>query len=531
VPGATQSLPCTTEGFVTAQSSTPFRYTRSVVGGRTVVLPAGGRIMDAAVDVPRRNLLLSNIQRDRIEVFRLESEQFGSFIPVGSQPWGIGINRSGDTLLVANSGGTNVSSVYLGPNSGTGPMFEVPQARFLTPDVRLFDVERKLDGAGFIRYNVFLVPPGAPPSFTDRPQFLVQDFSGRVLYSTKTTTVGDFGTIRKAFVPPGAVSPEVVLFWEHGAMLPNEDFTGIANADRVLADAGGLGVVIQDHKPGFPDSLISVGPLLPDSAAAAARARGSDAVAAAGRFSVNNLGFTDTTFVAVSGDRRWVVFGEGRAAVGRVIMYSAGQDRISDVVRVTDLLTNAAERVRGLGLNYDGTLGVARGNNAYFFTTDLRLQGVAALPVGGAGAVLHPLHANAKSLDNPVGVYNPNTHIAFVGTGERTIDIFDTFHFFRSGRIFIRDVISGPLRAVLPFPSDNAGRRCEGVDVKDMTNSSIGQAIEIFQDGDFSRPHPADGATEDACVVVKLFGVTDSGGVVVIDVRKSDILRNHPSRN
>jgi DNA-binding beta-propeller fold protein YncE len=531
-PGQTQSLPCLDDGgTVTPQGASPFRYTRSVVGGRTVTLPAGGRIMDAAVDTVRKNLLLSNILRDRIEVFRLEGERFTTFIPVGSQPWGLGINRTGDTLLVANSGGTNVSSVYLGPRNGLGPMLEVPQARFLTPDVRLFDVERKRDGAGFIRYVVYLVPPGAPPSFTDRPQYLGQDFTGRVVYSTKTTVVGDYGTIRKAFVPTGAVAPEVVLFWEHGAMLPNEDFTGVANADRVTADAGGLGVFVEDHVPGYPDSLVFVGPLPPDSAAAAARALGSDAVAVAGRFSIPNLGFTDTTFVAVSGDRRWAVFGEGRAAVGRIIMYDAGQDRVSDVVRVTDLVTNAAERVRGLGLNYDGTLGVARGTHAYFFTTDLRLQGVASLPVGGAGAVLHPLHANARSLDNPAGVYDPNTHLAFVGTGERTIDIFDTFHFFRSGRIFIRDVVSGPLRAVLPFPSDNAGLRCEGTDVRDMTGGSIGQAIEIFQDGDFARPHPPDGVTQDLCVVLKLFGVTDSGGVVVIDVRKSDVLRNHPSRN
>jgi hypothetical protein len=277
--------------------------------------------------------------------------------------------------------------------------------------------------------------------------------------------------------------------------------------------------------------LIAVGPLPPAEAAAAARALGSDAVAAAGRFSVSNIGFTDTTFVAGSGDRRWAVFGEGRAAVGRIIMYDAGQDRISDVVRVTDLITNASERVRGIGLNYDGTLGVARGNHAYFFTTDLRLQGVAALPVGGAGAVLHPLHANARSLDNPNGTYDPNTHVAFVGTGERTIDVFDTFHFFRSGRIFIRDVVSGPLRAVLPFASDNAGRRCEATTVRDMNGTPVGEAIEIFANGDFSRPHPPNGPSEDLCVVLKLFGVTDVGGVVVIDVRKSDILRNHPSRN
>jgi hypothetical protein len=256
-------------------------------------------------------------------------------------------------------------------------------------------------------------------------------------------------------------------------------------------------------------------------------------VAGSGRFSVPNLGFTDTTFVSASGDGGWVVFGEGAIEpVGRVIMYDAANDAISGVIPVTDLMTNASETVRGIGLNYDGTLGVARGFQAYFFTTDLRLQGVGDLPAGGAGAVLHPLHANAKSLANPGGQYRPDTHMAFLGTGERTIDIIDTFHFFLSGRIYIRDVISGPLRAVLPFAEDNAGLQCTASPVLDQAGGYIGDAIEIFSNGDFFSPYPAEGATptEDRCVVLKLFGISDSGGVVVVDVRKSDILRYHPSR-
>ena len=148
-------------------------------------------------------------------------------------------------------------------------------------------------------------------------------------------------------------------------------------------------------------------------------------------------------------------------------------------------------------------------------------QGIAPLPPGGAGAALHPLHANARSLDN-AGEYRPNTHLAFLGTGERTIDILDTFHFFRSGRIFIKDVISGPLRAVLPFSGvDNVGLSCTTLSVTGVAGmgglDDIGDAIDIFS-----------AATEDACVVVKLFGITDSGGIVVVDVRKSDIIRDRP---
>ncbi|HIF07785.1 MAG TPA: hypothetical protein EYQ64_12790 [Gemmatimonadetes bacterium] len=68
--------------------------------------------------------------------------------------------------------------------------------------------------------------------------------------------------------------------------------------------------------------------------------------------------------------------------------------------------------------------------------------------------------------------------------------------------------------------------------VVDQNATVIGSAVEVFQGGDFNAPHPASGGpTEDACIVVKLVGITDVGGVGVVDVRKSDILRLHPSRN
>jgi hypothetical protein len=215
------------------------------------------------------------------------------------------------------------------------------------------------------------------------------------------------------------------------------------------------------------------------------------------------------------------------------MIYEAATDLLSGAISVADLMINGSETVRGIGLNNDGTLGVALGSlEAAFFSTDLRLQGSTAITPGGAGAVLHPLHANAKSLDNPTGLYQPDTHMAFVGTGDRTIEIIDTFHFFKSGRIFTKDLPSGPLKAVLPFPGDNAGLTCTTRVVLDESGTAIGNAIEIFAGGDFNTPHPAAGGpTEDACIVVKLVGITDVGGVVVIDVRKSDVLSFHPSRN
>ncbi len=246
------------------------------------------------------------------------------------------------------------------------------------------------------------------------------------------------------------------------------------------------------------------------------------------------MGFSDTTYVSASGDGRWVVFGEGAVEpVGRIIIYNATTDQVSNSIEVTDLMINRSETVRGIGLNYDGTLGVALGSAvATYFSNDLQVQGSTAITPGGNGAVLHPLHANAQSVDNPGGFYQPDTHMAFVGSGDGAIEILDTFNpTFRTGRIVIRDIPSGPLRAVLPFPGDNAGLTCATKMVMDRFGFTIGEAVEIFAGGNFAAPHPAAGPpTEDGCIVVKLVGTTDSGGVVVVDVRKSDVLSLHPSR-
>jgi hypothetical protein len=541
-------------GEVVAQGRTGTRLTRSIVAGKTVLLPFGGTIMDAVVDTVRRNLLLSNITRDRIEVFRLQEERFVTAIPVGSEPWGMTLNNCaplnpgagcGDTLVVGNSGGTNLSNVYLGPTDGLGPAGEDAARRFLTPDVVLFDVEQALDDNGVLRYRVNVLPNPNATSFSDRPQFVARDSTGRVLYSTKVVEALDqVGTIRKAFVPPGALRPEVVLFLEHAALDDVADFWAVGHIDgmTIVNTAGDDQVILRDHTPGdITDTIFSAQDEL-GLAATDIAGKGSDVFrASSSRFNIENIGFTDTTFVAASGDGGWVVFGEGAIApVGRVIMYEAAADVISSVIEVSDLITNAGETVQGLGLNYDGTQGVVRGSNQVsFFTTDLRLQGGPLLALdGGAGAVLHPLHANALSLTNLSGEYRPDTHLAFVGTGENTIDIYDTFHFFRSGRIFLRDVITGPLRASLPFPEDNIAAdgtpfQCVTTTVTDQAGRVIGDAIQIFQGGDFNSPWPVDGGvggSEDRCVVVKLYGTTSAGGVVVVDVRKSDILRDHPSR-
>ena len=64
-----------------------------------------------------QRIYLSNIERNELEVFNLADSTFQTPIQVGSRPWGIAAwprdrdGTMGDTLLVANSGGTLISYV------------------------------------------------------------------------------------------------------------------------------------------------------------------------------------------------------------------------------------------------------------------------------------------------------------------------------------------------------------------------------------------------------------------------------------
>jgi len=400
------------------------------------------------------------------------------------------------------------------------------------------------------------LPQAEQPAFSDRPQFVAVDSFGNVVYSTKTSAIGNLGTARKAFFTPGWERSEAKIFVEHGLLAPKEDFWAVAHVDSIetavdtlSVDSLGFALIaarmaLYDHVPGFPDSVISgiarsdqIGAV--DLASADLVGKGSDVRVSSGySWDIASIAFKDTTYVAGSGDGGWVGIGEGGAApVGRVLMYRASPSTVTGLsrwIQVSNLLNNPSEEVRGLGLNYDGTMAVVRGRVAAYFITpaDLITQGQTLIPLStrGSGAALHPLHANARTLDNLSGQYRPDTHLAFVGSGERTVDIIDTQRFTRVGRIYIRDIITGPLRAVLPFPADNAGYTCATLPITDRRGNTIGDAVQIYEGGDFARPIAPAGITDDRCVVMKLFASTSAGGVVVIDVRKADVLKEHPER-
>lgn len=456
-----------------------------VVQGRTVMLPDGGVIADAVVDTARQRLYLSNHTFNKVEVLDLAAYAFTDPIRVGSEPWGLFLNATEDTLLVANSGGTNISFVSL-----DGTPREHVQRRLLTPNAVLYEVPYRFDDAGgWVKYSAPTVY-----DFSDRPQFVAQDSAGIVLYSTVPTGSAPDGTIRYVIEDPDPLSitdqPEVkLLFTPESAIEQADEILAIAHVDslKVWHVTNGNDLVeIWDHVPGYPNNVIYSGMRILSEAVDTMRARGSDLEVYSGRWIIDGFAMSDTTFVTASGDRGWVAFGEGATApTGRIILWNAANRGISSGISVIDLVHNASERVTGVGLNHNGSLGVARGQDTvYTFTNDLRLQGRFGngMAGGGAGAALHPNHDEVLETGYAA--------LAFAGTGTSGIKGFDTSHYHERANIAIRDNIIGQLKASLPFPSDNAGKTCPG---------------------------------DPSCVVIKLYGVTSTGGVVVVNVREMDI--------
>jgi hypothetical protein len=479
-------LPCDTvaPGFYSARGATPALLQVTAIKGKSVQLPGGGRIADVLVDAPRRRVYLSNIQNNKVDVFQLGADTFAvtSVLTgrglVGAAPWGLAMNTRNDSLYVANSGGTNISVL---PLDGDNYMREDKPRRIPTANVVLFDVSMTQSN-GFTRYDTRL------HDFSDRPQFLAQHASGLLLYSTLPTAAARNGTLRYV-----DLNGESYLL-HRGAIKLAENAMAVAYLDslRVVryAEASDRVVLFDRHR--ISNVPISSDTLPMDSAVADIKMKGSDIEAFAGTWDLPAVGMGDTTYVAISANKRWIAFGEGaKAPFGRVFLCCNITEGIPkriglvNEIGVQDLVNNAAERVFGLSLNSDGTLGAARGSSAsYFFNRELRLQGEFRTGMaGGAGGVaLHPLSAGYPNTAS-------DNSLAFVASGQRSIKIVDTWHFYERGEIQIRDKVVGPVRAVQPSPLENGNRS------------------------------PSD----PNYIVMKLVAVTEGANVVVVNVRRKDI--------
>ena len=452
-----------------------FKDSALIVFGRTYPLPRPGIVGDIAVDESLGNVFLSNMSFNRLEVWQVASQSFyGPGVAVGAAPWGLTRAIAPDSLLVANSGGTNISKVFIGTNNAA-LITEDLNARVRTRTAPLFEVQESIDAAT----NKISIKVGNPLLFSNRPQYIGQIADRRIFFSTRPTTEAPKGMIH--WLDPAQPFPDLRTIVNYKtADVPNylvldadSIFVRPALATSGLPDT----LVMWDHPPGTTlpsDSVRKVNGV--GAAVLAIQAKVGSDIVAIPRVDITSIGLTDTTFVAVSGDRNWIAFGDGNTAgAGNIFMASPGF--FSPIFSQTDLTNNAAERIFGLALDSTGITVAAHGTQSYFASVDvpfhLRLQGMFSTFSTGAGIAFHPA---ARGTNTP-----PDERLAFVASDDGTIQIMDVAHYLSAGVLPIKQKLYGPLRVSRRFPSD-----------------------------------PPE-------VILKLYGVATSG-LVVIDVRATDFI-------
>jgi hypothetical protein len=439
--------------------------TVTVVAGVTRSLPFGGQVADALYHPGKDRLYLTNITRNQVEVFNLADSSFKAPVIVGSRPWGLAawpVNRSGtkgDTLLVANSGGTQISYVDLNQGaSGSG--LEV--FRYLLPNIVVATITTTTSATSGLPITVRTVY-----DFSDRPQYIgatCHEVGGicqdvMLTYST-TPTPGQsppFGTLNGT------------LRWENltkgvTAAGKSDSTTSHFFFEQAIGQGGARGDTLEIER--FDADGIGRATLVP-----AGGLVGSTVV------TINGLAFRDTTFVRSSGNFRRSVFGEGGSVVNsRAMMYDVDRgydpvlwwvDRgVSPPTDVSDFIANTSARMFGVAINFDGGLAAIRADSTYILNPALRLMGLLSTTNTNAGLDFHP--QNTGSFSFPL-----NTRLAFAASSEPLIEIYDTNCYLRVGTIPIKDPIIGPITAALR-PSGQlvlVGATARGVVIAQLPNT------------------------------------------------------------
>jgi hypothetical protein len=442
--------------------------TVTVVAGVTRALPLGGQVADALYHPGKDRLYLTNIQRNQVEVFSLVDSSFKAPVIVGSRPWGLAgwprdrTGAMGDTVLVANSGGTNISYVDL--NAGlSGSGLEV--FRYALPNIIAYTITTQNSATTGLPIQV-----RTKYDFSDRPQFLgatCVDAGGvcgdRVLTYSTTPTPGQSppfqsrnGTLRfenltRGITAAGRTDLRTSHFFFEQA-IGQEGARG-DTLELVRYDANGLDTVVmlpyQDPISGR-STIVTIG----------------------------QLGFRDTTFVRGSGDFHRAVFGEGGNVFGsRAMMYDADRGPepgypyidlgVSPPADVTDFIANTFARITGAAISFDGSLAAIRADSTYVLNAALRLQGVLPTSLTNAGLDFHPRNTGLNS-------FPLNTRLAFAASSEPLIEIYDTNCYQRVGTIPIKDPIIGPIKAAFRIASGQlvlVGATPRGVVIAQLPNT------------------------------------------------------------
>jgi hypothetical protein len=453
-----------------------------VVAGLTTPLAAGGLVADALYHPPTNSIYLSNIERNELDVFNLNDSTFHTPIQVGSRPWGIAAwprdrnGTMGDTLLVANSGGTLIS--YVNTNSQQ-EVFRYPLPVLLAQTVT------STTGS-----NGLLTETITDYFFSDRPQYLAATCQGAVapgtpcgnvvLVYTTTPTAGQ----STPFTNDGTVRWENLQthqshFFFEQAMGQSADTKDTLQVQRVAAQGVGVtGAIVPFRQgpfvTGTDTSFYSVVVRIPD------------------------LAFRDTTYTRNSGNFRRAVLGEGGAAGGtgtqpnsRAMLFDVTQGLIgtftdkghtyalpvptidagvSGSFLVTDFIANTSTPVTGAAINFDGELAGVRADSTYLFDSSLRLQGMLQTSAGNAGIDFHPQNAGIPA-PGPSG----GTHLFFAASSLPQVEVYNTNFYSRCLVVPTRDPVIGPIKSA-PIGAGNVvivGATAHGVVILTVTAAQL----------------------------------------------------------
>lgn len=427
-----------------------------VVHGTTTPLPNGGRVIDGIFNRNLNEVYLTNVDLGRIEVFQVADTSFvAGGISVGSRPWGIALwpqnvttGANADTVVVANSGGTDLSIVDL--------QLRREVRRHALPNFVVDQVSTEIDDATgalqlkFIRHD-----------FSDRPQYLGMTcrpgagacFGNGItaVYSTTPTIdQGGFplrGSMRWENLT--SATPSSHFFWEHALVPPSPEYDTL----RVFVDRG----------PTIPMDTVL-------------------ATACGMMVDIEKLIFRETTFVRNSGDFSHALAGEGGVVSGADFAQAVGfnaargvatstcggtinlggvlvpftgpmemDQGITPSFRVSDFISNTATIVNSIAINFNGLTNLVRTTDSvYVLNEHLRLKGLISEEGTVTGMDLNFDHNFEAGVGGTTGTFggsgDPDDRLVFLAVAEAEIEVYDTFFFEKVATLPIRDPIIGPLR-------------------------------------------------------------------------------------
>jgi DNA-binding beta-propeller fold protein YncE len=479
-------VPCTVAaGQVSVENVSGATASTVVTATRTFrqAAPSAARIGDMVVDPGRRTLYISNQANNSVDAFSWGTAALARTgrALVGAAPRGMSIENGGQRLIVANSGGTSLSYVGL----GDGAFREI--TRYETPNAALWQISGQVTVDTLVIDGVIVEQARVEEvleftDFNDRPQFVGQDATGAVFYSTP-------GAVRWVEMADGWQLPEsgIILWpqvvldntWGPGvAPLPCYDRVTLLNAAScVIAGVDSIKVVEHAQSPfrgtmwefwahpvGNPQASFSERGTSLWDIERRLRLRGARPFMYSGSWDYSFWQTGSNMFVTSSGNREWVSFVDADA--GRVWNWGAIEgpsqiggpgprlyDRmISQFVNINDYEQNTQSPITAVATNHDGSAFVSRsGTSLFFFNNPLRLLGSynGADIAGGHGVAIHPVaRLGAAGGGDTYGDW------AAAGSSTPEIVLIETRHFRRVGTVPLLEPVGGPLRVIQRLDTD-----------------------------------------------------------------------------